>query len=106
VTASSPRSQIEDQYGTVAGVFAALASPVRAAIVHRLTLGGATVGRLADELGISQPLTSQHLRTLRLHGLVTVDKNGRESTYRLSDDHVTHVFLDALQHSREDAGPL
>jgi DNA-binding transcriptional ArsR family regulator len=96
---------IEDRYGAVAGVFAALASPVRAAIVHRLTLGDATVGRLSDELGISQPLTSQHLRTLRLNGLVTVDRNGREATYRLSDEHVAHVFLDALQHSREDTGP-
>jgi len=46
-------------------------------------------------------LASQHLRTLRTAGLVGVERVGRTSVYRLADQHVAHIFLDALQHSRE-----
>jgi DNA-binding transcriptional ArsR family regulator len=82
-------------------MFAALASPVRAAIIDLLSVEGHTVSALVEALGISQPLASQHLRTLRTAGLVDVERIGRTSVYRLTDEHVAHIFLDALQHSRE-----
>lgn len=82
-------------------MFAALASPVRAAIIHRLCAEGHTVSALVDALGIPQPLASQHLRTLRTAGLVAVERIGRTAVYRLADEHVAHIFLDALRHSRE-----
>ena len=53
------------QYAEVAEVFAALASPVRSALVHHLTTGPKTVGALVESLELSQPLVSQHLRILR-----------------------------------------
>lgn len=84
-------------------LFGALAAPVRAAIVHRLSDGGHTVGALVGALGVSQPLVSQHLRTLRAVGLVRAERRGREVVYGLADEHVAHVFLDALRHTREDA---
>ncbi|QWC86185.1 metalloregulator ArsR/SmtB family transcription factor [Nocardioidaceae bacterium] len=90
-----------DGYAAVAEVFAALASPVRAAIVHRLTERGWTVGELAAELEVSQPLVSQHLRVLRSAHLVTPTRTGRTSTYQLVDEHVAHVFLDAFHHTEE-----
>jgi DNA-binding transcriptional ArsR family regulator len=37
-------------------------------------------------------------------GLVEVERDGRTSVYRLADEHVAHIFLDALQHSRETPG--
>lgn len=103
-TASTPPgADARAAYAAVSELFAALASPVRAAIVHRLTQAPCSVGELAQDLAISQPLTSQHLRTLRLAGLVVTEREGRSVRYHLSDEHVAHVFLDALAHSAETA---
>jgi len=96
-----PGTDARTAYAAVSELFAALASPVRAAIVHRLTQGPLSVGELSEDLAISQPLTSQHLRTLRLAGLVATERDGRSVRYHLSDEHVAHVFLDALAHSTE-----
>ena len=90
------------EYSSVSDVFGALSSPVRAAIVHRLTDGEQTVSSLVDALGLSQPLVSQHLRVLRSARLVTTERHGREIAYSLSDDHVAHVFLDAFHHTQEN----
>ncbi len=89
------------EYSDVGEVFGALASPVRAAIVHRLTESERTVGQLVDELGLSQPLVSQHLRVLRSAHLVTTERRGREIAYTLADEHVANVFLDAFNHTKE-----
>ena len=85
----------------MAELFGALAVPVRSAIVHRLSEGERAVGELVEALGVSQPLVSQHLRTLRLAGLVTVERRGRHAVYALADEHVAHIFLDAYRHSLE-----
>lgn len=69
--------------------------------MHRLADGERTVQRLVDELGLPQPLVSQHLGRLRAAGLVTGTRTGRSIAYSLSDEHVTHVFLDALEHAEE-----
>lgn len=95
------RHDLDDRYGSVAELFGALAAPVRAAIIHLLTVEERSVGELVDALGLSQPLVSQHLRTLRTAGLVSSDRRGRVVIYRLADEHVSHVFLDAFQHSHE-----
>lgn len=89
-------------YSAVSSLFAALSSPVRAAIVHRLTERGWSVTELADELGVSQPLISQHLRVLRGARVVTATREGRTTIYALVDDHVAHVFLDAYTHTKEN----
>jgi DNA-binding transcriptional ArsR family regulator len=88
-------------YSDVSDMFGALSSPVRAAIVHRLTDGEQTVGALVDALGLSQPLVSQHLKVLRGSRLVTSERRGREVAYSLVDEHVAHVFLDAFNHTEE-----
>lgn len=92
---------VESTYGPVSEVFAALASPLRAAIVHRLTEQPQTVADLVEHLGASQPLVSQHLNRLKSAGLVEGERRGRNVVHRIADDHVAHVFLDALHHSRE-----
>lgn len=88
-------------YEQVAELFGALSSPARAALVHRLTEGEHTVGELVEVTGLSQPLVSQHLRVLRGARLVVAHRHGRHVGYTLSDEHVAHVFLDALHHAKE-----
>ncbi|MDP3894378.1 helix-turn-helix transcriptional regulator [Nocardioides sp.] len=90
------------RYSNVSDLFGALSSPVRSAIVHRLTDGEQSVSNLVDALGLSQPLVSQHLRVLRSVRLVRSERRGRETAYSLADEHVAHVFLDAFHHTQEN----
>ncbi len=94
-------ADLSDRYRPVSELFGALSSPVRAAVVHRLSEGEQTVGQLVEWSGLSQPLVSQHLRVLRGARLVTSERRGREVVYALTDEHVTHVFLDAFHHTQE-----
>jgi ArsR family transcriptional regulator len=71
-----------------AEVLKTLASPRRLEILHRLSDGPREVGRLAAELGLSQPNVSQHLTVLRTAGMVEAEREGREVRYRLSDPDV------------------
>jgi DNA-binding transcriptional ArsR family regulator len=68
-----------------AEVLKTLSSPRRLEILHILAEGPKEVGRLAAELGISQPNVSQHLSVMRAAGLVEGERDGREVHYRLSD---------------------
>lgn len=71
-----------------AEVLKTLANPRRLDIIHRLALEPCEVGRLADELGMSQPNVSQHLSVLRSAGIVEAERDGREVRYRLVDSDV------------------
>ena len=68
-----------------AEVLKTLASPRRLEIIHRLAEGPCEVGRLADDIGASQPNVSQHLAVLRAAGIVEAERDGREVRYRLAD---------------------
>ena len=61
--------------------FEVLAQPIRRSILDRLRDGEQLVGELADALGLTQPLTSKHLRVLRDAGLVTVRVDGPRRWY-------------------------
>jgi DNA-binding transcriptional ArsR family regulator len=61
--------------------FEVLAQPIRRSILDRLRDGEQSVGELAEALGLTQPLTSKHLRVLRDAGLVTVRVDGPRRWY-------------------------
>lgn len=71
-----------------AEVLKVLCSPKRLEILHRLAEEPMEVGRLASELGMSQPNVSQHLAVMRAAGLVESERDGREIRYRLADPDV------------------
>ncbi len=75
-------------YELQAGVLRILAHPRRLEMLHLLAEGPMEVGRLARQLGISQPNASQHLALLRSSGLVEIERSGREIRYRLADAQV------------------
>jgi DNA-binding transcriptional ArsR family regulator len=66
---------------TVLTTFEVLAQPTRRAILDRLRDGEHLVGDLAEAIGLTQPLTSKHLRVLRDAGLVTVRIDGPRRWY-------------------------
>lgn len=86
-----------------ADLFKALSSSSRLRILILLGEAPATVTQLVAATGQSQPLVSQHLKTLRLANIVTVVKIGREATYAVADSHVTRVVADAISHVLEDS---
>ncbi|HWE89463.1 MAG TPA: metalloregulator ArsR/SmtB family transcription factor [Pseudonocardiaceae bacterium] len=89
---------------TAAGdLLRALAAPVRIAIVLQLRDAERCVHELVALLGVTQPLISQHLRILKAAGVVEGERHGREVVYRLVDDHLAHIVLDAVTHVEEGA---
>jgi DNA-binding transcriptional ArsR family regulator len=101
--ASLPRIELSE-YELASELLRALSTPMRLAIVDLLIEAPRCVHELVDAIGASQPLVSQHLKTLRGAGLVSTQRRGREMVYRLVDEHVAHVARDTLQHAREIAG--
>ena len=63
--------------------FAVLAEPHRRRLLEVLREGERPVGELVEELGISQPAVSKHLRVLREAGLVDVRPDAQRRLYRV-----------------------
>jgi DNA-binding transcriptional ArsR family regulator len=63
--------------------FAALAEPMRQAIVERLAEGPMSVGDLAARLPVSRPAVSQHLKVLKDAALVRDEAQGTRRVYRI-----------------------
>jgi DNA-binding transcriptional ArsR family regulator len=71
--------------------FDALGDPNRRAIVELLGQGGRSVRELADQLPISRPAVSRHLRLLKNAGLVIEEPQGTRRVYRLQEQGVEAV---------------
>ncbi|MCU1679355.1 MAG: ArsR family transcriptional regulator [Amycolatopsis sp.] len=97
--------------------FDVLAEPRRRTILDLLRDGERSVGELVEQMDLSQPAVSKHLRVLREAGLVTVRVAAQRRCYRLRPDPLTEVDawlapyrrfwadrLDALERHL-DAGP-
>lgn len=61
----------------------ALAEPHRQAILDLLRGGEQPVGALVEELALSQPAVSKHLRVLREAGLVEARTDAQRRMYRI-----------------------
>lgn len=72
-------------------ILVVLAEPHRLRLLEVLRGGEAPVGVLVQELGVSQPLVSKHLRVLREAGLVTVRADGQRRLYRLHPEPLAEI---------------
>jgi DNA-binding transcriptional ArsR family regulator len=66
-----------------ADVFNAIAEAPRRDILDSLLAGEKAVGTIVDDLSLSQPQVSKHLRVLSEVGLVSSRADGRRRLYRL-----------------------
>ena len=64
-------------------VWSALVDPHRRALLDLLRERECAVGELVEELGLTQPTTSKHLRVLRDVGLVHVRKEAQRRVYTI-----------------------
>src|SRR5438552_10708002 len=86
------KQMLKDQKVRLDDVFAALAHPIRRAIIERLAEGECTVGELAEPHDVSLPAISQHLRALEEVGLL--EQRSEEHTSELqSPDHLVCRLL-------------
>ncbi|MFD9891090.1 ArsR/SmtB family transcription factor [Amycolatopsis sp. NPDC059027] len=71
--------------------FDVLAEPRRRSILDLLREGERSVGELVEQLELSQPAVSKHLRVLREAGLVTVRVAAQRRCYRLRPEPLAEV---------------
>jgi DNA-binding transcriptional ArsR family regulator len=66
---------------TYESALAALADPTRREVFERLRAGPRAVGEIAEELPVSRPAVSQHLKVLKEAGLVADRAEGTRRVY-------------------------
>jgi DNA-binding transcriptional ArsR family regulator len=84
-------------YGQVLARFGhALSDPTRARVLLALREAPAYPADLADLIGVSRQVMSNHLACLRGCGLVVAVPDGRRSRYELADERLAHALGDLL----------
>ena len=81
-----------EQIRAAASLMTSLGSEARLQILCRLTEGEASVNRLAESCGLSQPAMSQQLKRLREAGLVSARRSGQTLYYSIASDDVGAVL--------------
>jgi DNA-binding transcriptional ArsR family regulator len=79
-------------------VLDALGDRTRRSVFELLAAGPRSVGELAEDLPVSRPAVSQHLRVLKRAGLVTDTRAGTRRLYRIDDAGLRELrrFLDSF----------
>jgi DNA-binding transcriptional ArsR family regulator len=78
------------QTAAIDAVLRTLADPTRRAVFERVVNAGEiTVSELTRGSGVTQGAISQHIRTLKLAGLVAERPEGRNVYYRVQPDGLT-----------------
>lgn len=83
-------------------VFQTLGDPQRLAIVEQLMRAPRSVQELADNLPISRPAVSRHLRLLKANRLVIDEASGTRRIYRLRPEGI-EALRDYLERLWDDA---
>lgn len=90
------------QIEAAAKIFALLGDAGRLQLVLRCMEKPQTVGELALATGMSQSLTSHHLRHLRDQRILASERRGRHIYYNIDDHHISRVVQDVFAHVSHD----
>jgi ArsR family transcriptional regulator, zinc-responsive transcriptional repressor len=93
----------EDQVALIAELFRMLADGTRVQILWALVDREVSVNDLATEVRKPAPSVSQHLAKLRMARLVRTRRDGNQIFYKLENDHVRQLVVDAV-HNAEHSG--
>lgn len=74
----------------------ALSDPTRAEILLLLREAPSYPSELADKIGVSRQILSNHLACLRGCGLVVAEPEGRRSRYELADARIATALEDLI----------
>jgi ArsR family transcriptional regulator, zinc-responsive transcriptional repressor len=89
------KKALSDEYlQAVAFLLKGLADENRLKIIRCLRNGKKSVSGIVEELNLSQPLVSHHLKELRRALLVTVERNGPFIYYETADSRIMNILKD------------
>ena len=83
---------LENNLQTVAFVARSLADENRLRILLCVNAGKKSVSAIVEELGLSQPLVSHHLKELRRALLVRVERRGPFLYYEIADARILEIL--------------
>lgn len=90
--------QININMGELAGIYSALGDASRLGIVIYLLNNEANVSQIANNVHLSQPLVSHHLRLLKDLRILKSTKKGQRVYYSLNDDHIKEIVEVGILH--------
>jgi ArsR family transcriptional regulator, zinc-responsive transcriptional repressor len=76
---------VDEEFQTVAFLAKSLSDENRLKILFCISRGKKAVGSIVEELNLSQPLVSHHLKELKRSLLVKIERNGPFIYYELSN---------------------
>ncbi len=94
----------DEQVRLAVEVFRMLADATRVRLLWALLDHECPVAELAQLVGKPSPAVSQHLAKLRMARLVATRRQGTQVFYRIANDHVRQLVLDAVFNA-EHGGP-
>lgn len=89
---SAPTELARAEFQRIAFLAKSLSDENRLKILLAISHGKRAVGSIVDELGLSQPLVSHHLKELKRALLVKVERSGPFIYYELADPAIIEVI--------------
>ena len=86
--------QSDEELSTIAFLAKSLSDENRIRILLFLSQGKESVTRIVEELNLSQPLVSHHLKELKRSLLVKVERNGPFIYYDMADQRIITILKD------------
>jgi len=100
-TAPKESSEVGDRLPAAAVLARSLSDENRIRILLCLANGKESVSRIVEELQLSQPLVSHHLKELKRCLLVKVERNGPFIYYELADRRIVSILKDLASLGKE-----
>ncbi len=85
-------SSVDGNFKTLAFVAKALSDENRLRILLSVSNGKKSVSSIVEDLELSQPLVSHHLRELKRSLLVTVERSGPFIYYEIADGRILKIL--------------
>ena len=98
MTTSNLEAEVTKLHAEICG---GLADPNRILILYALSQRSRNVTELCNELNMTQPSVSRHLKVLRERGMVTTERHGTVIIYSLGDVRLVEA-LDLLRAAMRD----
>ena len=88
----------DEQIDAIVNFFYVMSDKTRLRIINLLESGDLCVGHITETLGMTQSAVSHQLAIMKRLNLIKAKKEGRNTIYSLSDEHINIVFDIALKH--------
>nr|WP_131783699.1 metalloregulator ArsR/SmtB family transcription factor [Legionella gresilensis] len=92
----------ENIIATIADILRLMGEPNRLKLLLVCLDKPQAVSNLAEQLHLSVPLVSHHLRLLRSARLLCAKREGKHIFYEIDDEHVRCILIDMISHFTEE----